>query len=162
MRRFIRRNPPTDCLLCPFKAAIGGVVAIGLIALLAEATGDLLTIAPLAASAVLVFAAPESPMAQPPNVIGGHVLATIIALVLEAVLPGGWWSMALATGIVILAMGMARVTHPPAGAYSLVVMTTHPSLDYLFFPVLIGAIAIVAVAVVVHRVLPPRAIYPKH
>lgn len=162
MRRFLRRNPPTDCLLCPLKAAIGGLIAIGLIALMAELTGNLLAIAPLAASAVLVFAAPDSPMAQPANVIGGHVLATVIALLLEAVLPGGWWSVALGTGVVILAMGVARVTHPPAGADALVVLTAHPGIGYLFFPILIGAIAIVATAVVVHRVLPPRGIYPRH
>lgn len=162
MRRFLRRNPPTDCLLCPLKAAIGGVIAFGLIALMAEFTGDLLLIAPLAASAVLVFAAPESPMAQPANVVGGHMLAAMLALLLETILPGGWWSAALGVGIVILAMGLARVVHPPAGATALVVLTVHPGWDYLFFPVLAGSVAIVVTAVLLHRIVPPKGIYPHH
>lgn len=162
LRRFLRRNPPTNCRLCPLKAAIGGVIAFGLIALMAEFTGDLLLIAPLAASAVLVFAAPDSPMAQPANVVGGHVLAALLGLLLEMILPGGWWSAALGIGMVILAMSMARIVHPPAGATAWVVLTVHPGWDYVFFPVLGGSVAIVFTAVLLHRLVPPRGNYPHH
>lgn len=160
MRDFMRRGPAGDCRLCPLKAALGGLVAIALVAIMAELAGSLAPIAPLAASCVLVFAAPESPMAQPANVIGGHVLSTAVALALDAVLPGGWYSIALGVGVAILLMGVLRLTHPPAGADALVVLTVHPGLDYLFFPVLAGSVTMVAVGVAVHRLLPPRGRYP--
>lgn len=158
----MRRNPPSECRPCAYKAALGGLIAVSLVALAAESAGELLAIAPLAASCVLVFAAPESPMAQPANVIGGHVLSTVVALLLEQVLPGAWWAAALGVGCAILAMSLARVTHPPAGADAFVVLTGHPGWGYLIFPILLGSMAVVAAAVVVHRALPPRRAYPLH
>lgn len=160
MRTFFRRSPPEDCRLCALKAAIGGLVAIALVAVMAEMVGSLAPIAPLAASCVLVFAAPASPMAQPANVIGGHMLSTSVALAMDAVLPGGWWTVALGVGVAIWLMAVTRLTHPPAGADALVVLTVHPGLDYLFFPVLAGSVTMVAVGVAVHRLMPPRGSYP--
>lgn len=160
MRRFLRRHQPAGCRLRALKAGLGGLVAIALCALMAEAAGDLLLIAPLAASTVLVFAAHESPMAQPANVIGGHLMSTGVALVLAEFLPQSWWALALAVGLVIALMSLARLTHPPAGADALVVMSLHPGPSYLVFPILIGAVAVVAAAVLVHALIPPRGTYP--
>ncbi|CAA7620734.1 HPP family protein [Magnetospirillum sp. UT-4] len=160
MRRFVRRHQPAPCRLCAVKAGIGGLIAIALCAAMAEAAGNLLLIAPLAASAVLVFGVHESPLAQPANVIGGHLLSTAIALVLAEVLPPGWWTLPLGVGLAIAAMAVARVTHPPAGADALVVLALHPGWWYLVFPILAGSVAIVLAGVIVHRWLPPRGHYP--
>lgn len=160
MRHFFRRHQPATCRLTPWKAGLGGIAVIAACALLAQWLGNPLQIAPLAASAVLVFAAPDSPMAQPANVIGGHVLSTIIALLTAEFLPQSWWVMALAVGLSIALMAVARLTHPPAGADALVVTVLHPGWSYLFFPILCGSILVVAAAVLLHRVLPPRRLYP--
>ena len=160
MRRYFRRHQPAVCRLTPWKAATGGVAAIALCALLAQLVGDPLLIAPLAASAVLVFAAHDSPMAQPANVIGGHLLATIAALAVAELLPPTWWAMALAVGLAIALMSLTRLTHPPAGADALVIVALHPGWSYLVFPIAIGSVLVVAAAVVVHRALPPRRVYP--
>lgn len=160
VRSFFRRSPPSDCTMCHVKAAVGGLIAITLVAIMAELAGSLAIIAPLAASCVLVFAAPDSPMAQPANVIGGHVLSTAVALAMDAILPGAWWCAALGVGVTIWLMGMTRLTHPPAGADALVVLTLHPGLGYLFFPVLAGSVTMVLVGVAVHRLMPPRGAYP--
>lgn len=133
---------------------------MALCAWMAEGAGDVLLVAPLAASAALVFGAHESPMAQPANVIGGHLLSTAIALALAEMLPHSWWALAIGVGLVIVLMAVTRLVHPPAVANALVVMTLHPGLSYLLFPVLVGSVAVVLAAVAVHRLIPPRGGYP--
>lgn len=160
VRTFIRRHQPASCRLCPLKAGLGGLLAVALCGWMADGLGDLLLVAPLAASAVLVFGAHESPMAQPANVIGGHLLSAGVALALAEVLPQTWWALALSVGAVTVLMAVTRLTHPPAGANALAVMVLHPGLGYLLFPVLAGSVAVVAAAVAVHRLIPPRGGYP--
>jgi len=72
-----------------------------------------------------------------------------------------WWSMALGVGLAIAAMAALRITHPPAGADPLVVLMagTGIGFDFLLFPTLTGAVALVAVASVVHRI-GPKTPYP--
>ena len=55
-------------------SGLGGFIVITLLALLTADFHTLLLIAPFGASCVLVFALPQSPLAQPRNVIGGHRL----------------------------------------------------------------------------------------
>lgn len=136
------------------------MAAMGICALLAQWVGEPLLVAPLAASAVLVFAAHDSPMAQPANVIGGHLLSTTTALAVAEVLPPSWWAMALAVGLAIALMTLTRLTHPPAGADALVVTALHPGWSYLLFPIASGAVLLVAAAVLVHRMVPTRRPYP--
>lgn len=159
MRRFLHRHQPPGCGGCWLKAGIGAMLGIGFIALLGEHSGVALLIAPFGASCVLLFAVPESPFSQPANVIGGHVLATTIAVALDQVLPDTALSMALAVGVVIAVMHLARLTHPPAGADPLIVMQVHPGFDFVLMPVLVGAVVLVAVAFLIHR-LPPARPYP--
>lgn len=160
MRRLFRRHQPATCRLTPWKAALGGVATVALCALLAQWAGNAMLIAPLAATAVLVFAAHDSPMAQPANVIGGHLLSTATALVVAEFLPPTWWAMALAVGLSIALMSVTRLTHPPAGADALAVTALHPGWSYLLFPILIGSILVVGAAILVHRLVPPRRAYP--
>lgn len=158
-RRFIHRHQPRQCLPSWTKAGLGVVVALGALAMLGQAGGAPLVAAPLGASAVLVFGMPDSPLSQPASVIGSHLVATAIGLLFDQFLPGGWMFMALAVATVMLVLAAFRLTHPPAGADPLVVMMTHPGWGFLVLPVLAGAVILVAVGVLVHR-LPPRAVYP--
>lgn len=158
-RRFIHRHQPRQCLPSWTKASLGVVVALGAIAMLSQAGGAPLLAAPLGASAVLVFGMPDSPLSQPSSVIGSHMVATVIGLLFDTFLPGGWVSMVLSVAVVMVVLAGLRLTHPPAGADPLVVMMSHPGWSFLFLPVLAGAVTLVAVAVLIHR-LPPRAVYP--
>lgn len=158
-RRFVHRHQPKSCLPCWTKAAFGALAGLAVVAMVGEASGTVMLAAPLGASAMLLFGLPDSPLSQPANVVGGHVLATLVGLMLDRLLPGGWWSMALAVAVVIALLGMTRLAHPPAAANPLVVMTAHPGWEFLATPVLAGSVTLVLVAVLVHR-LPPRAAYP--
>nr|WP_068429529.1 HPP family protein [Magnetospirillum sp. XM-1]CUW37749.1 conserved membrane protein of unknown function \ len=158
-RRFIHRHQSRQCLPSWTKAGLGVVLALSTVAMLDQVTGAPMLAAPLGASAVLVFGMPDSPLSQPSSVIGSHLIATFIGLLFDHFLPGGWISMVLSVAVVMVVLAGLRLTHPPAGADPLVVMMTHPGWGFLFMPVLIGALTLVAVAVLIHR-LPPRAVYP--
>jgi CBS-domain-containing membrane protein len=141
------------------KAGLGGLLAIGAIAWLSHIIGNPLLMAPFGATCVLLFSVPNSPLSQPANVIGGHLVSTAIGLMLRMLLPVDWWSLGLAVGLAIAVMAALRVTHPPAGADPLVVFFDNPGWVYLGLPVVLGSLALIVIAWLFHR-LPPRVVYP--
>ncbi|WP_374764844.1 HPP family protein [Yunchengibacter salinarum] len=158
MRSFLLRHQPGMRPKHWILAGIGGVLAIGLTGAATVFTGTPLLMAPFGASCVLLFSVPASPLSQPANVVGGHVVATLIGFALHALMPDVWWAAALAVGIAVGVMAALRLTHPPAGADPLVVFASSPDLTYLLFPVLIGSVMLVATATVFHRLTGTR--YP--
>ncbi len=153
------RHQPGQPLTVVVKAGLGGLLAIGAVAWLGRVTGNLLLMAPFGATCVLLFSVPNSPLSQPANVIGGHLVSTAIGLLLHAMLPVEWWSLGLAVGLAIAAMAALRVTHPPAGADPLVVFFDNPGWAYLGLPVASGSLALIMIAWLFHR-LPPSIVYP--
>ena len=91
---------------------------------------------------------PESPLAQPRNIVLGHLISTATDLMVLALLGGGWPSMALAVGLAVILMQVTRTGHPPAGADPLVVFALQPAWSFLILPVLTGAVLIAVVALI--------------
>lgn len=139
-------------------ASLGGMIAIGVLGAITAYSSTPLIMAPFGASCVLLFSVPNSPLSQPANVIGGHVVATLVGLLLRLIFPNEWWAVAIAVGVAIGMMAALRITHPPAGADPLVVFSTDPGFGFLLFPVLTGAIALVCVATAFHKLT--RTAYP--
>jgi CBS-domain-containing membrane protein len=158
MRQFFARHQPAPRPRAILLAGIGASLAVGLLALADQAGPWLLLIAPFGASCALLFGAPGSPLAQPSAVIGGHVVATLTALALHAVLPDAWWAPAIAVGAAIAMMMLLRVLHPPGAADPIVVFALNAKLSFLIAPVLVGAVALVAMATLFHRLT--GATYP--
>ncbi|MBA4305900.1 MAG: HPP family protein [Sphingopyxis sp.] len=73
-------------------------------------------IAPIGASAVLVFAVPTSPLAQPWPVFGGNVLSAAVGVTVAHIIPDPLLAVGLAVALAILAMSLLRCLHPPSGA----------------------------------------------
>lgn len=151
MLSFFRRIQPAQPPRAAFIAGFGAFLGLAVLGLVSKYESLPLLIAPFGASCVLLFSVPASPLSQPVNVIGGHVLATLIALVFNMLLPDAWWSVALAGGVAIALMAALRMTHPPAGADVLVVFALDPAPEFLLLSVLAGSILLVAVAVLYHR-----------
>ncbi len=151
MQRFLFRHQPPASPKNWLLVGLGGMLGIGILGALTSFAGAPLLIAPFGASCVLLFSVPNSPLSQPMNVVGGHLLATIIALGLSYVLPPTWWATAIAVGLAIGAMAALRVTHPPAGADPIVVFALTPGFDFLIIPVLVGSLILVATATIYHR-----------
>jgi len=157
---FLHRHEPRGQTLSHLKSALGAIVAMTIVGGVAALTGLPLLLAPFGASAVLLFGQAHSPFSQPVNVCGGYLVAAGISIVVLALLPAAWWVATIAVGLVIAAMLLLRITHPPAGAVPLVAFTADMTPETLFFTVAAGAICLVAIAVI-HHWLPPRVVYPR-
>ncbi|MBZ0071160.1 MAG: HPP family protein [Gammaproteobacteria bacterium] len=138
--------PPRISVRQTFLAGLGGMLAISALTLLTSSAGVPVLMAPFGASCFLVFAVPESPFAQPRNVIGGHLVSTAVGLLLLTFAGTEGWVMGLAVGLSITAMLLTRTGHPPAGADPLVVLLAQPGWTFLATPVLLGAGVVVGVA----------------
>lgn len=104
------------------RGALGALIGIALAGLVTRlfAYGDApWLVAPLGASAVLVFAVPASPLAQPWSVLGGNLISAAIGLALGHAVGAPWLAASLAVGFAIAAMTLARCLHPPGGACAL-------------------------------------------
>ncbi|ALQ08578.1 MULTISPECIES: HPP family protein [Pseudoalteromonas] len=99
--------------------------------------------APFGATAVLVFGIPNSPLAQPKNVIFGHLLTAFVGIVFVTYVGDGSASIALAVGIAITLMMLTKTVHPAAGANPILIIASGQSWDFLIMPVLAGTMFIV-------------------
>jgi CBS domain-containing membrane protein len=105
-------------------ACLGAVVGVGLAGLvgaLVHGDGEALPwiVAPIGASAVLLFAVPSSPMAQPWPIFGGNALSALVGFAVGRALGHGSLACALAVGLAIAVMSVTRSLHPPGGAAAL-------------------------------------------
>ena len=134
-------------------AGIGATLAIGLLSFLEMSMSEVaLVMAPFGATTVLVFGVPDSPLAQPKNVIFGHLLTAIIGVAFTQYVGVTPLTLALATGLGVSVMLLTKTAHPPAGANPMLVMLAGQGWSFIFTPVLIGAVLIVLVGKSMHRV----------
>lgn len=140
-------------------AGAGGFVTIGLLGLLTEMTTVLWLMAPFGASCVLAFVLWDAPLSQPRNIIGGHFISSLVGILLYQLGGNSIWLVALGVGLAIALMHVTKTTHPPAGADPIVVMVAGCGWEYLVSPVLIGAVAVVGVALLFNNLHKTRQ-YP--
>ena len=76
-------------------------------------------IAPMGASAVLLFGVPSSPLAQPWSIVGGNVLSALIGVTVGMLVPDAALACGLAAALAIAGMYFLRCLHPPGGAVAL-------------------------------------------
>lgn len=132
-------------------ASLGVAVIVGVLGLLDETVDLLPLFVGFAPSCLLVFVLPEAPVSQPPAVIGGQLVASLVGVAGAFVLPVNWWSIALVAGCSVGAMAVLRIIHPPAIANTVLAFVTGAGWMFLLVPVLAASTAIVAVALVWHR-----------
>ncbi len=151
------RPPGAEALRAGLGAGLGLVFCALLLWALAPAGTLPLShpalIAPFGATAFLIFAVPNSPLAQPWPVVVGNTLAAAVALAelqlgLPPLLSGG-----LAVALAVLVMAAARAMHPPASAVALFVSLADqtPPVQFILSPVLLGSAALVLAGVVWNR-----------
>lgn len=116
-------------------------------------------LASLGGSCVIVFGMPDSKMAQPRSLIGGHVVGSVVGLVAVHTLGSGWAVMAVATATALVIMMITDTIHSPAGADPLIVISTGASWSFLVAPLGLGLLIVFVVTVAYHRLVLGRA-YP--
>jgi len=141
---------------------VGATIAIALTIVVCAglplSTADLpIIVAPLGASAVLVFAVPSSPLAQPWPVVGGNTISSLVGVGAFHWVPDPTIAAGVAVGGAILVMSLLRCLHPPGGAAALTAVIGSQSIHeagyaFAFAPVAVNSIALVSVAMFFHRV----------
>jgi CBS domain-containing membrane protein len=131
-----------------WRALAGGGVGVLFAALLSRlwVGGDLhqpWLVAPIGASAVLVFAVPGSPLAQPWSVIGGNTLSALVGAVCAMLIPDPAIAGAVAVALAIALMFQMRCLHPPGGAAALLCAMSAVDLKFAAFPVLFNCVLLV-------------------
>jgi CBS domain-containing membrane protein len=117
------------------------------------------------ASAVLVFGATNSPLAQPRNLVGGHLVCAIVGVSIHILLPDQLWlASSLAVSLAIIGMQITKTMHPPGGATALIANIGSEKIKalgfmYVLSPVMSGVIILLLVALVVNN-LPAHRNYP--
>ena len=112
-------------------------------------------IAPIGASAVLLFAVPSSPLAQPWSIVGGNTVAALVGIAVAQAVPVPALAAALAVSAAILVMSLSRCLHPPGGAVALSAVLGWSNfgshiIDFLV-PVVINSILLVLIGMFFHR-----------
>jgi len=128
------------------RAGLGAFAALALVGLLAAMTKQPLILGSFGASCVLLFGFPASPFSKTRNVIGGHLLASIIGLLFLQLFGPGWLPMAAAAACALMAMMLTRTVHPPAGSNPVIVFLAQPGWQFLLLPTLAGAGLLVLLA----------------
>ncbi len=140
------------------KSALAGLfstITIGVLAYLTyKTTFGLFLIASFGSSMVLLYGFPESPFAQPKNIFFGHLLTSLVGiLVLHFVPLPIFITISLAVGLGVGFMILLDVTHPPAGGNPIIVIIGGVSYDYLLSPVILGSIIVIIFGVVINKLI---------
>lgn len=148
---------------------IGAFVGIMIIALIQSywvtKWENVFLIGSFGASCVLLYGAAESPLAQPRNLIGGHVISALIGVTIYKILPEILWLTApLSVSLSIVAMQITKTLHPPGGATALIAIIGTEKIKalgymYVVAPVLTGCIILLIVALICNNATPHRK-YP--
>lgn len=147
------------------SGALLGILITGVVGSLAIGLDPALPalIAPMGASAVLLFAVPASPLAQPWSILGGNTVAAIVGVSVSLLVPDPFVAAALAISIAIGLMMTLRCLHPPSGAIALTAVLGGPAIHdlgyaFVIWPVLGNSLALLAFALIFNNVTGRR--YP--
>ena len=152
-----------------FWSFTGSFLGIGIIAFLQsiylQPNDNLFLIGSFGASSVLIYGVIQSPLAQPRNLVGGHLVSALIGVTVFKLMPDVIWLTApLAVSLSIIAMQYTKTLHPPGGATALIAVSGSAKIKalgygYVLFPVLSGVVILLLVALVVNNMTSLRR-YP--
>lgn len=170
MRGSTRGSPPRVSNSEVLWSWIGAFLGIAAVAWLNQfyfsGTDMTLLIGSFGASAVLVYGAVRSPLAQPRNLVGGHVISAVVGVTAWILLhPVPWLAAAVAVATAIAAMHLTRTLHPPGGATALIAVIGSQqihALGYLYalIPAMAGSLLLLLVGLLINNI-PELRRYPE-
>ncbi|MBF0141863.1 MAG: HPP family protein [Magnetococcales bacterium] len=153
-------------ILRSWIGAFLGIASVGLAhRFLESATDQVLIIGSFGASAVLLYGACDSPLAQPRNLLGGHFLSGLVGVFCQQLFPDQpWLAGALAVATATSLMQITHTLHPPGGATALIAVIGSPQIHrlgygYALVPAELGAVILLLIALLVMN-FPNRRHYP--
>jgi CBS-domain-containing membrane protein len=155
-------------MLWSWIGAFAGISAVAYIHYdLFKGSDFVMIIGSFGASAVLIYGAIRSPLAQPRNLLGGHLISAFIGVTAYKLLPDQMWlASALSVSTSILVMHATKTLHPPGGATALIAVTGSQQIHdlgyfYVVMPAGIGAFILLTVALVINNISKNRR-YPEY
>jgi CBS-domain-containing membrane protein len=152
-----------------FWTFLGGFFGIGIIGFISSKyftlNDNVFLIGSFGASAVLIYGATNSPLAQPRNLVGGHLVSAIVGVTMHKLVPGEvWLSSALAVSTAIVMMQITKTVHPPGGATALIANIGSEKIKalgylYVLSPVLSGVLILLVIALIFNNI-PKNRFYP--
>ncbi len=168
--RGVTKSPPRVNLLEMVWSWIGAFAGIAAVAYInyhfLSETDLVMVIGSFGASAVLIYGAIRSPLAQPRNLLGGHILSALIGVTAYKCLEGELWlASAVAVATAIFVMHATKTLHPPGGATALIAVIGSQKIHdlgylYAIVPAGLGAIAMLIVALLINNI-PKQRRYPE-
>lgn len=151
------------------RSCLGALFGIAFTAWVAHAVlgrdlGAPLLVAPMGASAVLLFAVPESPLAQPWSIMGGNICAAIVGVACAKLIGTPMVAAATAVALAISVMLAFRCVHPPSGAVALTAVLGGPAIHelgyrFVLIPIALQSAALLTAALAFHLAMGHR--YPR-
>ena len=164
------KSPPAVNFFEIIWSWIGAFIGIAVVAYinynLFDDTDMVMLIGSFGASAVLIYGAIRSPLAQPRNLLGGHIISALIGVTCHNLFHAEMWlASALAVATAIAAMHATKTLHPPGGATALIAVIGSVKIHnlgyfYAIIPVGAGAIIMLIVALLVNNI-PRNRKYPE-
>ena len=165
------KSPPGVGLTEILWSWLGAVIGIGICGYLSaqyfEPRDLTLIIGSFGASAVLVYGAIKSPLAQPRNLIGGHIISGLVGVACYQLFGQTiWMAAALGVAFAIVAMLATKTVHPPGGATALIAVIGGKKIHdlgflYAFVPAGAGAVILLVIALLVNNLSKNRR-YPEY
>ena len=147
----------------PLLGGIGAAITITILtyitfhSILTDTNYGLWLTASFGSSVVIVFGYPENEFSQPKNVFFGHLLCALIGIIFVTLFKISqdrtifFLAIGIAVGISVMLMMHFKITHPPAGGNTIVVILTQDSFQFLLFPIMVGAVTIIIGGVIYNR-----------
>ena len=147
----------------PLLGGVGAGVTIAILAyitfqsILSGTNYGLWIAASFSSSVVVVFGYPDNEFAQPKNILFGNLLCALVGIIFVMLFKISqdrtifFLAIGLAVGLSVMLMMAFKITHPPAGANTIIVMIAQNSFQFLIFPIMVGAVTIIIGGVIYNR-----------
>jgi len=148
-----------------FLGAFIGIGSIGLIqSYYLTESDNIFLVGSFGATSVLVYGVIESPLAQPRNVLGGHVVSAIVGTIVSQLISTLWLGAAVAVAASIVGMQITKTLHPPGGATALIAVIGSEKIKalgfmYVISPIASGVLILLVVAMIFNNITSSRQ-YP--
>ena len=136
-------------------AGLFSILTIGILSILTyKSEYGVFLIASFGSTMVLLYGYPESPFAQPKNIFFGHLVTSVVGILVLFYVPLPIYiTIPVAVGAGVGLMIILNVTHPPAGGNPIIVIIGSVSLDYLINPIITGTIIILIFGIILNRLI---------
>ena len=141
----------------PIVSGLAAAIVIGVLAFLTLRTpAGVWLMFSFGATVFIVFVLYNLETAQPKNIFFGHLVSLLVGIIFNETIGFSFYSLGLSVGVAVTLMVYLKIMHPPAASNPIVVLFTDVSFNYIFFPVVVGTIAIIVMSVFINKIILKR------